>query len=77
MDDCGTPYALKAFRDGMPRSVAVLARWFARKAVIEQLRARGLKPTPAVMRDLTEAYLRQHWRSLVSQAQIILKEAQQ
>jgi hypothetical protein len=50
-----------------------MARWLARKAVIEQLRVRGLNPTPAVMRDQTEAYLRQHWRTLVSQAQTVLK----
>jgi hypothetical protein len=57
----------------IPRRVAVMARWLARKAVIEQLRVRGLNPTPAVMREQTEAYLRQHWRTLIYQAQTVLK----
>jgi hypothetical protein len=58
----------------LPHKVAVMARWLARKAVIEQLRARGLNPTPAVMRDQTEAYLRQHWRTLIYQAQTVLNK---
>ena len=48
-----------------------MARWLARKAVIEQLKLRGLNPTPAVIRDLTEAYLRRHWRRLTEEARTI------
>jgi hypothetical protein len=58
----------------LPRRVAVMARWLARKAVIEQLRVRALNPTPAVMRDQTEAYLRQHWRSLIRQAELYFRK---
>jgi hypothetical protein len=71
MDDGWTVCALPP-EPKLPRRVPVMARWLARKAVIEQLRVRGLNPTPAVMRDQTEAYLRQHWRTLIYQAQIVL-----
>jgi hypothetical protein len=72
MDDGGTVCALPV--EHMPRRVAVMARWLARKAVIEQLRVRGLNPTPAVMRDQTEAYLRQHWRSLIREAELYFRK---
>ena len=55
----------------LPRKVAVMARWLARKAILEQFRLRGLNPTPAVIRDLTEAYLRRHWRRLTEEARTI------
>jgi hypothetical protein len=69
MDDGWTVCALP-LEPKLRRKVAVMARWLARKAIIEQLRVRGLNPTPAVMRDQTEAYLRQHWRSLIRQAEL-------
>jgi hypothetical protein len=75
MDDGWTVCALP-LEPKLPRRVAVMARWLARKAVIEQLRVRGLNPTPAVMRDQTEAYLRQHWRTLIRQAETVLNKTQ-
>jgi uroporphyrinogen-III synthase len=50
------------------RKVLVMARWLARKAVIEGLKARGYKVQYmelATISEATEAYLRKHGADLI------------
>jgi hypothetical protein len=63
---CGWPY----LQPLTPRKVMVMARWLARKAVIEDLKARGYKYVkPATISEATEAYLRKHALGLIDQAE--------
>jgi hypothetical protein len=65
---CGWPY----LQPLTPRKVMVMARWLARKAVIEDLKASGYKVSyvkPATISEATEAYLRKHARDLIDQAE--------
>jgi hypothetical protein len=62
MDDlCGWPL----LQPLTPPKVMVMARWLARKAVIEDLKASGYKVQYmelATISEATEAYLRKRWR---------------
>jgi hypothetical protein len=58
-----------------PRKVMVMARWLARRAVIEDLKASGHKVQymePATISEATEAYLRKHALRLIDQAERFL-----
>jgi hypothetical protein len=68
---CGWPH----LQPLTPRKVMVMARWLARKAVIEDLKARGYKYVkPATISEATEAYLRKHALRLIDQAELFFRK---